>query len=92
MPMRVNKHELFDEIIGESGFFFRDRTVADHLFKCEKLDGVCSSSTDLKIITIFRYVKRCAIFLSNTCGAIVKKKKKRKEKQKRPSIARTTRD
>ena len=33
--------------------FFWDCTVADHLFDCGKLDGVCSSSTDLKIITIF---------------------------------------
>ena len=66
---------------------FWDCTVADHLFDCGKLDGVCSSSTDLKIITIFRYVKRSAIFFSNTCGAIVKKKKKRKEK--RLSIVRT---
>ena len=51
------------------------------LSDCGKLDGVCSSSTDLKIITIFRYMKRSAIFFSNTCGAIVKKKKKRKEKK-----------
>ena len=38
---------------------------------------MCSSSTDLKNITIFRYIKRSAIFFSNTCGAIVKKKKKK---------------
>ena len=61
-------------------FFFLDCTVADHLFDCGKFDGVCSSSTDLKIITIFRYVKRSAIFFSNTCGAIVKKKKEKKKK------------
>ena len=61
-------------------FFFLDCAVdADHLFDCGKLDGVCSSSTDLKIITIFRYVKRSAIFFSNTCGAIVKKKKRKKK-------------
>ena len=67
-------------------FFFFDCTVADHLFDCRKLDGVCSSSTELNIITIFHYVKRSAIFISNTCGAIVKKKGKGK---KRLSIART---
>ena len=48
---------------------------------CGKLDGVCSSSTDLKIITIFRYVKRSAIFFSNTCGAIAKKERKEKKKK-----------
>ena len=68
-------------------FFFWDCTVADHLFDCGKLDGECSSSTDLKLITIFRYMKRSAIFFSNTCGAIVKKKRKKKEKKL--SIART---
>ena len=62
-------------------FFFWDCTVADHLFDCGKLDLVCSSSTDLKIITIFRYVKRSAIFFSNTCGAIDKKKREKKEKK-----------
>ena len=62
-------------------FFFWDCAVADHLFDCSKLDGVCSSSTDLKIITIFQYVKRSSIFVSNTCGAIVKKKKRKKEKK-----------
>ena len=61
--------------------FFWDCTVADHLFDCGKLDWVCSSSTDLKIITIFRYVKRSAIFFSNTCGAIVKKINKKKNKK-----------
>ena len=61
-------------------FFFIDCTVADHLFDCGKLDGVWSSSTDLKNITIFRYMKRSAIFFSNTCGAIVKKKKKERKK------------
>ena len=60
-------------------FFFWDRTVANHLFDCGKHDGVCSSSTDLKFITIFRYVKRSAIFISNTCGAIVKKKRNDKK-------------
>ena len=68
-------------------FFFWDCTVADHLFDCGQLDGECSSSTDLKLITIFRYMKRSAIFFSNTCGAIVKKKKEKKKK--RLSIART---
>ena len=61
--------------------FFWDCTVAVHLFDCGKLDGMCSSSTDLKIITIFRYVKRSAIFFSNTCGAIVKKKRRKKRKK-----------
>ena len=65
-------------------FFFFEIAVADHLFDCGKLDGVCSSSTDLKIITIFRYVNRSAIFFSNTCGAIVKKKKEKKRKKDCP--------
>ena len=60
-------------------FFFWDRTIADHLFDCGKLDGVCSSSTDLKIITIFRYGKRSTIFLSSTCDAIVEKRKEKKK-------------
>ena len=83
------KHELSDEswLFFFFFFFFFDRTMADHLFHCGKLDGVCSSSIDLKIITIFWYMKWSTIFLFNTSDAIVKKKKKKKEK--RLSIART---
>ena len=73
-------------------FFFWDCTAADHLFDCGKLDGVCSSSTDLKIITIFRYLKRSAIFFSNTCGAIVKKKKKKKKRKEKKTVHSTNED
>ena len=60
-------------------FFFWDRTIADHLFDCGKLDGVRSSSTDLKIITIFRYVKRSTIFSPVPVMPSSKKEKKRKK-------------
>ena len=68
----------FDSRRGCAVFFSSDPAVSSSIFvgaereppdKSEfTIDGECSSSTDLKIITIFRYVKRCAIFLSNTCG------------------------
>ena len=61
-------------------FFLRSPKWFITVFECEKFDGVCSRSTSLKIITIFRYVKRRAILLSNTCGAIVKKKKRKEKK------------
>ena len=61
-------------------------------FDCGKFDGVCSSYTDLRIITIFRYVKRSAIFFSNTCGSIVKKKKKEKKRQEKKTVNSTNED
>ena len=56
IPLWVEKHALSDEM--ESAFFFWNLIVAYHLFGCGKIDGVCSSSTDLQIITIFRYAWR----------------------------------
>ena len=64
-------------------FFFSDCTVADHLFDCGKLDGVCSSSTDLKIITIFRYVKSSAISSPIPVVPSLKKKKRKEKKRKK---------
>ena len=60
--------------------FFWDCTVADHLFDCGKLDGMCSGSTDLKIITIFRYVKRSAISSPIPVVPSLKKKKGKEKK------------
>ena len=65
IPLWVKKHELSDEVDSHGSFFiFYFSFLRSHSrwspLGCRKLDGVCSSSTDLTIIPIFRYVKRCA--------------------------------
>ena len=63
-------------------FSFWDHTAADQHFDCRKLQGLCSTatSTDLNVITILRFGKRSAFFLSDTSlEPSVKKGKERKK-------------
>ena len=69
-------------------FFFFFFVIAQSLIMITFLIAGNLTEQLTKLITIFRYVKRSAIFLSNTCGAIVKKKRK----EKKLSMARTIDD
>ena len=70
----AKKHEFFEV----SGIVFEFAQSADQLFHCGKLDGVCSSSTDLKSITRFFDKWREAHF-SSLIPMVPKNKRKEKD-------------